>query len=174
MDNGCIILSTLKTIIREMSMIKIYEGERISQGAEIHVGCAGLLFDENHEKFLLTKRADNGQWCIPGGHMEPGESVAETVIREILEETGLEVEIVKLIGVYSSPHIKVEYQPGQSMQPVVFNFELRQVGGELGTSDEVTEYGFFSLEELENIDFMSIHKQRIIDALANSDKTFIR
>ena len=91
-------------------MIKIYEGERISKGATIHVGCAGLLFDEDHEKFLLTRRADNSQWCIPGGHMEPGESVAEAVIREIFEETGIEVEIVKLIGVYSSPHIKVEYQ----------------------------------------------------------------
>ncbi len=155
-------------------MIKIYEGERISQGAAIHVGCTGLLFDDKHEKFLLTRRADNGQWCIPGGHMEAGESAAETVIREMLEETGLQVEIIKLIGVYSSPDIMVEYQSGKHMQPVVLNFEVRQVGGTLGTSDEVTEYDFFSLKDLDEIDFMSIHKVRIIDALTDNEKAFIR
>jgi len=155
-------------------MLKIFEGDHISKGAVLSIGCTAVLFNETRNKLLLTQRADNGQWCIPGGHMESGESAAETAIREMWEETGAEVEITKLIGIYTTPNIMVEYDPGVHLQPIVFNFEVRQTGGILTTSDEVTDFGFFGLDELGKIDFMSIHEQRVIDALANKDTTFIR
>jgi|TARA_B100002003_G_C14072291_1_gene515898 8-oxo-dGTP pyrophosphatase MutT (NUDIX family) len=72
-------------------MAKIIEGERIGKTAPLKVGCAAAIFDESHKKLLLTRRSDNGQWCLPGGGMEPDESTAEACEREVLEETGLHV-----------------------------------------------------------------------------------
>ncbi|HSH01990.1 MAG TPA: NUDIX domain-containing protein, partial [Anaerolineae bacterium] len=54
-------------------------------------------------KVLLTQREDFEVWCMPGGHVDGGESVAEAARREVLEETGLEVRLVSLVGVYSIP-----------------------------------------------------------------------
>ena len=55
-------------------MAKIITGHRIGQDGTIRVGCSAVIFDENREKILLTRREDNNQWCLPGGGMEPGES----------------------------------------------------------------------------------------------------
>ena len=69
-------------------MTQILYGERIGKQGKIRLGCSAAIFDE-HGRILLTRRADNGQWCLPGGGMESGESAAEACEREVLEETGL-------------------------------------------------------------------------------------
>ena len=90
-------------------MATIITGDRVGQNGAIRVGihllrietlpgCSAVIFDKNREKILLTRREDNNQWCIPGGGMEPGESASETCIREVEEETGLQVTIKRLIG----------------------------------------------------------------------------
>ena len=89
--------------------MKIVFGERIGKSAEIVVGCSAIIWDSARSKILLTRRTDNGRWCLPGGHAEPGESIAEACMREVWEETGLCVNIGKLIGVYSSPDFLLEY-----------------------------------------------------------------
>src|SRR5690349_21801151 len=61
----------------KMQMAKIIQGERIGKLGKLVIGCSALIFDEKREKILLTRRSDNGRWCLPGGHMEAGESVAE-------------------------------------------------------------------------------------------------
>lgn len=76
------------------------------------MGRAVVIFDEAWEKILLTRRDDNGQWCLPGGQMEPGESAAECCEREVLEETGLRVHVRRLIGVFSSPDRLYTYPDG--------------------------------------------------------------
>ena len=58
---------------------------------------------EREGRVLLARRRDSGWWNLPGGGVEPGESVAEGLRREMLEEIGVEVEIVRLTGVYSKP-----------------------------------------------------------------------
>jgi len=68
--------------------------------------------------------------------MDPGESADETCVREVLEETGLEVKVTRLVGIYTSPHILVEYPDGSKTQPVAFSFEAEVIGGQLGLSDE--------------------------------------
>src|SRR3954471_6608454 len=98
--------------------MQIFQGDRIAKGAVIFVGAAAVIFDEKREKILLTRRSDNGRWCLPGGQMESGESAAETCVREVVEETGLRVEIVKLIGIYTSPHIVIQHRDGQPKQIV--------------------------------------------------------
>ena len=133
-----------------------------------------MIFGPARRDVLLTRRSDNGRWCLPGGGMDPGESVEETCIREVLEETGLEVEVTRLVGVYTSPNIMVEYPDGNRIQPVAFSFEAEVVGGELGLSDETTEYGYIAVDELNTVDLMEHHRERIEDAVQDRVAAFFR
>ena len=67
--------------------ILIY-GERIGKLAKLTPSCGAVIFDPTRQSVLLTRRADNGRWCLPGGAMDPGESAAECCAREVLEERG--------------------------------------------------------------------------------------
>ncbi len=82
-------------------------------------------------RILLIRHSSYGAWCLPGGTVESGESVAEAAVREAREETGLEVELTRLIGVFSLP----EWKGGGNHVAV---FLARPVGGEQlrGTDDE--------------------------------------
>ena len=80
-------------------MAKLLYGECIGRLGAVRLGCSAMLFDEKRQKILLTRRTDNGQWCLPGGGLDPGESVAEACAREMREETGLEVRVGRLLGV---------------------------------------------------------------------------
>jgi len=106
--------------------------------------------------------------------MDPGESAEETCIREALEETGLQVKVTKLVGIYTSPNIMVEYADGGRVQPVSFSFEAEVIGGELSLSDETTEYGYFSVNELDAVDLLEHHRLRINDATQNRVAAFYR
>ena len=146
-----------------MSMLKF--GNRIGRTGKLSPGASALIFERTTGKILLTRREDNGRWCLPGGGMDSGESAAETCVREVFEETGLQVKATKLVGIYTSPDILVEYPDGNKIQPVAFSFEVQITGGTLGLSDETTEVGYFTIEEMENMDMMEHHVQRIYDAL---------
>lgn len=148
-----------------MSTLKF--GERIGKEGVLRPGASALVFDEAREKILLTRRADNGRWCLPGGGMDPGESAAEACAREVLEETGLEVRVTKLVGVYTTPDLLIEYPDGNKIQPVAFSFEVEITGGKLTLSDETTEFGWYTLAEMEAMDIMENHVQRIRDAVKN-------
>lgn len=103
---------------------------------------------------LLGKRTDNTLWTIPGGTMKPGETIAETAVREVKEETGIDVEVVSLIGIYSNPNHVVEYANGEVRQQFSVCFACRRIDGELATSDETSEVGYFGPDEIEG---MGIH-----------------
>lgn len=83
-------------------------------------------------RLLWQKRADFGWWGLPGGVLELDESLPECVVREVREETGLGVEPLRLVGIYSSPDFDVIYPNGDQVQQVTFCFECRVVGGDLG------------------------------------------
>jgi len=146
-----------------LSMLKF--GNRIGRAGKLSPGASALIFERTTGKILLTRREDNGRWCLPGGGMDPGESAAEACVREVFEETGLQVKATKLVGIYTSPDILVEYPDGNKIQPVAFSFEVEITGGTLGLSDETTEVGYFTIKEMENMDMMEHHVQRIYDAL---------
>ena len=155
-------------------MAKIITGPRVGRNGTIRVGCSAVIFDKDREKILLTRREDNNQWCLPSGGMEPGESASEACIREVDEETGLRVAIKRLIGVYTTPHELVVYQDGNKIQLVALCFETEIVGGELQLSCETTEYGYFSYQEIQELDMLLNHVQRIKDAYSGETTTFIR
>ena len=155
-------------------MTQVLYGPRLGREGKIRFGCSAVIFDETRKKVLLTRRADNGLWCVPGGAMESGESVSETCEREVLEETGLKVRAMRLVGVYSNPDELVIYPDGTKVQIVALGFEAEVISGELSLSDETTGFGYFSFDEIETMEFSGNHKQRIHDALENQPETFIR
>lgn len=154
-------------------MTQILYGERIARQGKLRIGCSAAIFD-SQRRILLTKRTDNGQWCLPGGGMEAGESAAEACEREVWEETGLSVRVKRLVGVYSHPDQLAVYPDGNKAHIVVLHFEAEVIGGELGLSNETTDFGYFTLEEVEKLDMLGRHKERILDTLANQTAAFVR
>ena len=154
-------------------MTQVLYGERLGSQGKIRLGCSATIFDE-HRRIFLTKRMDNGQWCLPGGAMEPGESVAEACEREVFEETGLRVRVKRLVGVYSHSDQLVVYPDGNKVQVVALHFEAEVISGEPGLSNETTDFGYFSLAELEVLEFLGRHKERIFDTVKNDSEAVIK
>ena len=149
-------------------------GDRIGKLGEIVTACDAVIFDSAEEKVLLTRRTDNGRWCLPGGAMDPGESASECCAREVLEETGLVVSVGRLIGVYSTPHRITEYADGNRKQALDLVFEAVRISGELSVSDETTELGYFSPEQMKSMDVMELFHERVNDAFARQGAAFLR
>ena len=154
-------------------MTQVLYGERIGKQGKMRVGCSAAIFDERG-RILLTRRVDNGQWCLPGGGMEPGESAAEACVREVLEETGLSVRVKRLVGIYSHPDQMVVYPDGGKFQIVALHFQAEVSGGEPGLSNETTDFGYFTLQEIEVMEMFGRHKERIMDTVENRVDAFIR
>ena len=106
--------------------------------------------------------------------MEPGESAAETCEREVLEETGLSVRVRRLVGIYSHSDQLIVYPDGGRFQIVALHFEAEITGGKLGLSNETSDFGYFTLQEIEGMEMFDRHKERIIDTLENRADAFIR
>jgi ADP-ribose pyrophosphatase YjhB (NUDIX family) len=110
----------------------------------------------HHGKILLTKRDDFHVWCLPSGGVEVGESLAEAAIRETKEETGIDVELTRLIGVYS--------RLGGIPDVHAVLYEARPIGGELRLQlGEAIAVKYFASHELPN-ELAFSHKKRILDA----------
>jgi len=155
-------------------MTKTIYRDRIGKTAKLKIGCSATIFNSSRDKILLTRRTDNNRWCLPGGGTDPGESVTETCVREVWEETGLRVQVCKMTGVYSNPNEILVYPDGNRFQTIALNFDVEVVGGELTTSAETSEIAYFSIEELDNIDLMKRHRIRIADSLENMAAPFVR
>jgi 8-oxo-dGTP pyrophosphatase MutT (NUDIX family) len=155
-------------------MAKVLHGERIGAKGRIRLGCSAVIFDESREKVLLTKRADNGLWCLPSGKVEPGENVEETIIREVQEETRLRVRVLRLIGVYSDPNSLIVYNDDTAVQIVALSFETEIIEGKPGLSDETSDWGYYSLKEIDNLDMLLNHHVRVQDAFEEQVTAFIK
>src|SRR4051812_33371250 len=118
------------------------------------IPAASAIVVDDAGRILLHKRTDNEYWSIPGGAMEPGETIAETAVREVREETGIEARVERLLGVYSNPHHVTVYDDGEVRQQFSVCFLCRAVGGELATSSESSEVRFVALDD---VDALSIH-----------------
>lgn len=115
------------------------------------VPAASAIVVNEEGKILLHQRSDNNLWGLPGGGLEIGESIAETIIREVKEETGLDVVPEYLIGVYSNPKHVIAFSDGEVRQQFSLCFACKIVGGELRMSDESLAIGFFSLDEIAHL-----------------------
>lgn len=141
---------------------------------DVKAGVAVIILNEE-KQVLLQKRSDVGLWGIPSGHIEIGETVSEAAIREVKEETNLDIKIKKLIGVYSDPNSQVfAYPNGKIVHFITICFLAEITGGELRcNSSESLEIKFFNQQNLPQ-DLLKMHPQWLQDALSNRDLAFIR
>jgi len=122
-----------------------------------------VVFDDDR-RILLTRRSDNLLWCLPGGHLDYGETLSQAALRELREETGLIAEIVRLLGVYSAP-FPGNFTLNGVRQAVVASFICRITGGKLRLSHETVDIRFFRQDELP-LDIVPHHIKRIGDAFS--------
>lgn len=115
---------------------------------------------------LLHRRTDNGLWSIPGGAMEPGESIAETVVREVLEETGVDVEPQAIVGIYSDPRHVVEYSDGEVRQQFSVCIACIPIGGELRPNAESLDVRYFAPDALSAVEMHPSIRRRLDDFLS--------
>ncbi len=140
---------------------------------EIRSGVAGIIRNGQGE-ILLQRRSDNGLWGLPGGSVEIGETVGQAIVREVEEETGLRVEVERLIGVYSDPALQiVRYPDGNVVHYISTLYACRILEGSLRTCAETLELGYFDPGALP-ANLVPMHRIRIADALANRVEAFIR
>lgn len=91
-------------------------------------GGSALVVDDEGA-ILMQRRADSGNWSLPGGTMEIGETLEQCVIRETKEETGLDIEITGLLGIYTDPQHVIAYSDGEVRQEFNITFYGKVVGG---------------------------------------------
>ena len=114
----------------------------------IGVGATTLVFNDSRE-LLLNLRADTNTWGIPGGSMELYETIEETAIRELREETGITADQLELVAVLSGNDFYFEYPNGDKMCTVIVLFKVTNYSGKLRVSDnESKSLGFFPLTSL--------------------------
>ena len=128
--------------------------------AKFTIGAFAIIFDEKN-RVLLCHRRDYDLWNLPGGGVESGETPWQAVIRETKEETGLDVEIVKLKGIYVKPE----------KNDIVFSFICKQVGGKITLNEEADQIKYFALDDLpENTVLKQV--KRIKDVFENKEDIY--
>jgi ADP-ribose pyrophosphatase YjhB (NUDIX family) len=114
---------------------------------------------------LLQRRSDSGNWALPGGTMDIGETFAQSVVREVKEETGFDVRIDRIVGIYSDPGHVFAYSDGEVRQEFNICLACTIVGGELAVSSESTDVRFFPLDEIRSLTMHESIRKRIQDYL---------
>jgi ADP-ribose pyrophosphatase YjhB (NUDIX family) len=113
-------------------------------------GGSAIVVDE-HGRVLLQRRTDSGNWALPGGTMDIGETLGDCIVREVKEETGLDIEITGLLGIYTDPAHVIAYADGEVRQEFNITYYGRAIGGTLAVSDESTDVRFVDPADFDRI-----------------------
>lgn len=113
---------------------------------------AVLTYDERN-RVLLVRHGDVLRWTTPGGAIEPGERPADAAVREMWEETGLHVELTRVLGIYGGPEFDTTYSNGDLVTFVMVVFEGRRLAGDLRPDGEETlEVRYFDRSEIATLE----------------------
>ena len=132
------------------------------------VPAASAIVTDVDGRILLHRRRDNEMWALPGGAMELGESLGDCAVREVREETGLEVQPIAVVGIYSDPKHVFAYDDGEVRQEFSICLECRIVDGAVSVSDESYEVRFFPATDIEELPMVDGIRRRVTDYLAGA------
>jgi 8-oxo-dGTP pyrophosphatase MutT (NUDIX family) len=132
------------------------------------IPASNLLVVNASGEILLQRRRDTGQWALPGGAQDIGESAGACAVRECLEETGVVAEITGFLGVYSNPRHIVEYTDGEIRQQYEATYLGRPVAGEPTVNAEADAVRWFRPDEFAMLDIHASMRQQLADFLAGS------
>lgn len=155
-----------------MSRVEYLNDPDAPRANSIVVAVNAFVRDERG-KVLMIQRSDNGLWAMPGGGQDVGEYVADTAVRETKEETGYDIEVTGLVGVYSNPNHVIAYTDGEVRQQFALCFRARLVGGELETSSESPKVKWVEAKDLDSLNINPSIRLRIEHSLCNADAPYI-
>jgi ADP-ribose pyrophosphatase YjhB (NUDIX family) len=119
------------------------------------------IVEDDRGRIVLVHRLDNDLWALPGGGMELGESIEETAVREVREETGLNVSITGLVGIYSNPNHVMKYDDGEVRQQFSLCYTTRLIGGQLAFDNESTDIAWLDSAEIAELNIHPSMRLRI-------------
>jgi 8-oxo-dGTP pyrophosphatase MutT (NUDIX family) len=126
------------------------------------VPSANVIVVNDHGEILMIRRTDNGNWAVPGGGMDLGESITDAAIRETHEETGITCTITGLVGIYTNPrHVILYTSNGEIRQEFSIVFTARPVGGTLRTSNETSQARWVPPDAIQDLPIHPSMRQRI-------------
>ena len=131
------------------------------------VPAASVVVTNDDGLILLQRRTDNNLWALPGGTMDIGETISECARREVREETGLDVDLQGIVGIYSDPNHVFAYDDGEVRQEFSICFSARPVAGTLTVSDESHDVRYFTPAEIADLPMVESIRLRITDYLAD-------
>jgi 8-oxo-dGTP pyrophosphatase MutT (NUDIX family) len=124
-------------------------------------------------RVLMIHKTDNDKWALPGGGHEPGESISDTVVREVKEETGYDVAVDTITGIYTNPKHVMAYDDGEVRQQFSIAFRAHLTGGHKRTSSESSEVEWLMPHQIEQLDLHPSMRLRLRHALSNVERPFI-
>ncbi len=155
--------TSLLGLVDERSIVEL---KRIlHEDVEAHtpmVAVDGAVFDDDG-RLLLAKRADTGLWCMPGGASDVGESPSAGAVREVREETGLDVRATRVIGVFDNRSFG---RRSVARHAYYLVFECEVLGGTLTTSIETTDFAWVTEEEAATMPLFRSHIEKVPLAFA--------
>ena len=147
--------------------VDYYHDSEAPAANSLVVGSSAVVVDDKG-RILLQRRSDSGNWALPGGAMDIGETFAQSVIREVKEETGFDIRIERIVGIYSDPGHVFAYDNGEVRQEFNICLACVIVGGELAVSSESTDVRFFPLDETAELTMHQSIRKRLEDYLRSA------
>lgn len=148
----------IKTIRKDYS-----HEENMPEPNSMRPAAAVAIMDD--DRILMLKRTDNGKWTLPGGTMELNESLIDCAVREVKEETGLDVSVIDVIGTYTDPDIRIEYSDGEVRREFTIVYYGLVSDGRVNIDDESSAYEWIPCEAIEQYPMAASQRRRISDVL---------
>src|SRR5215469_11400067 len=150
-----------------MTRVDYYHDPEAPQANSLVVDSSAVVVDDEG-RILLQRRTDSGNWALPGGAMDIGETLAGSAVREVKEETGFDVRIERIVGIYSDPGHVFAYDDGEVRQEFSICLACAITGGSLQVSSESTAVEFFTFDEAAALQMHESIRKRIRDYLDNA------
>lgn len=147
-----------------MARIDHYRNPDAPEPNSLVVAVSAFVQDDEN-RILLIRRTDNDLYAIPGGALELGETLTQATQREVMEETGIAIEVSGLVGVFSDPEHLIEFTDGEVRQEFSICFRAETTGGQLQTSVESNEVLWAAPSDLKSYDIHPSIRLRIRCAL---------
>ena len=142
-----------------------YLNDPTAPKANTLIPASNLLVVNDDGAILLQRRRDTGQWALPGGAQDIGETAGQCAVRECQEETGILAELTGFLGVYTNPHHIVAYTDGEIRQQYENTYIGRPLSGTPTANDEADGVRWVQPGDLDELDIHLSMRQQIRDYL---------